>query len=116
MSIDLKVWSLLLQVGAGTHESRELELSGSHPPKQYAPTPHFPYSDKREDISDHSCEPWMKILTRAAGKVGRTLLAVATSGIRGSQGRRSHRGQEAECREADHYDNDVVKRILKVDG
>ena len=30
--------------GSGTQESREKEKRGSQPPRQYAPTPHSPYS------------------------------------------------------------------------
>jgi hypothetical protein len=40
--LNWKVW--LLHTGAGTHELRVLEFRGSQPPRQYAPTPHWPYS------------------------------------------------------------------------
>jgi hypothetical protein len=32
------------QIGAGMQESSEWEKRGSQPPRQYAPTPHWPYS------------------------------------------------------------------------
>jgi hypothetical protein len=37
-----------LQTGSGAHESRENDIRGSHPPKQYAPVPHCPYSVPRQ--------------------------------------------------------------------
>jgi len=40
----LKLYVLLSHTGSGAHESREKEARGSQPPKQYAPTPHCPYS------------------------------------------------------------------------
>ena len=41
----LNLKSSLLHTGAGTHELRENELRGSQPPRQKAPTPHWPYSE-----------------------------------------------------------------------
>lgn len=38
------VYVLLSQTGAGVQELRENEDRGSQPPRQYAPTPHCPYS------------------------------------------------------------------------
>ena len=35
---------LLWQTGSGTHEARLKDERGSQPPRQYAPTPHCPYS------------------------------------------------------------------------
>jgi len=36
----------LLQTGAGTHDTLLYEYLGSHPLKQYAPTPHWPYAEQ----------------------------------------------------------------------
>jgi len=38
------VYVLLWQTGSGVHEFSENDDRGSQPPKQYAPTPHWPYS------------------------------------------------------------------------
>jgi hypothetical protein len=35
---------LLSQIGAGAQEFKENELTGSQPPRQFAPVPHWPYS------------------------------------------------------------------------
>jgi len=41
------VYVLLWQTGSGVQELSENEDRGSHPPRQYAPTPHCPYSASR---------------------------------------------------------------------
>ena len=40
MKSNVLVW----QTGSGTHEARLKDERGSQPPRQYAPTPHCPYS------------------------------------------------------------------------
>jgi hypothetical protein len=39
-----KLKVLLTHTGSGAQDSREKDERGSQPPKQYAPTPHCPYS------------------------------------------------------------------------
>jgi hypothetical protein len=61
----LKLYVLLWQTGAGTQESSPKDIRGSQPPRQYAPTPHCPYSvyskisllaDQCSSREDHSRE------------------------------------------------------------
>jgi hypothetical protein len=41
------VYVLLWQTGSGVQELSENEDRGSHPPRQYAPTPHCPYCEQQ---------------------------------------------------------------------
>lgn len=49
----LNVDLVLLQTGAGVHESSEKDRRGSQPPRQYAPTPHSPYWEQHGESLGH---------------------------------------------------------------
>ncbi len=73
------VYVLLWQTGSGVHEFSENDDRGSQPPKQYAPTPHWPYS-----VTDLSVHRNLQFefedfpLTRATRRILRTFATQTT--------------------------------------
>lgn len=84
-----------LQTGPGTHESNECDMRGSQPPRQKAPTPQSPYTEKQ--LAGRRDSGAGRLRTRATWCLRRAVavLCALCAGVgSASKGRRSESGGE----------------------